>query len=238
MSTDQPTTTPAGEPAPADVTQGAQTTGTLSTDVSGQSAPAPDTIGVSGDQTSTQGDPTAPGIPDPSAPPVTGVQAADSAATTDVEVGGVAGPVGDPVPATDPAADTTPTPAAEVVTSPPADTTDLPAWAQNETADPVVIRQIEQGTAADRPEEVAPDTTLPAGNEAVTSEGRVLVSPSDPELGPQITRWLERQAARDARLSPLVDRLPYLDNVLLSFESDDPVLARPEEPAAPEPAAA
>lgn len=134
--------------------------------------------------------------------------------------------------APDAAADAAATPPAEVVSSPPADTAELPAWAANETADPGAIRAIEQGNAPDRPEEVASDTTLPDGNEAVQSQGKVLVSPSDPELGGQIAEWLERQAARDARLSPLVERLHFLPNVLLSFEADDPALARPAETTA------
>jgi len=229
MSTDQPTTTPAGEPAPAGTVQGTQST--VTTDVSGQSAPAPDTVGVDAGQQSTQGDPTAPGIQDPSAP--TQVTATDGATTTDQPAPDQSGMLpGVPV------GDTTAAPAADVVTSPPEDTADLPAWASNETADPVAIRQIQQGTGPERPEEVPVDTTLPEGNEAVQQAGDVYVSPADPELGEPIARWLERQAARDPRLSPVVERLVLLDNVFFRFSSDDPVLARPAAPAATETAAA
>jgi hypothetical protein len=63
---------------------------------------------------------------------------------------------------------------------------------------------------------------------------RVLVSPSDPVLGTAVSRWLEAQAARDARLGPLVERLQFLPNAYLAFPADDPMFQVP----APEPQAA
>jgi hypothetical protein len=186
-------------------------------DVSGQTAPAPDTVGVPEGQTATIQDPNVPGTPPADAGVQPGVPTSSTdAGSTDTTTSGT---------------DTTSTPPADIVSSPPADTTELPAWASNETADPGAIRAIELGIS-DRPDEVAPDTTLPDGNEAVQSAGDVYVSPTDPELGEPIARWLERAAARDSRLSPVVERLVLLDNIYFRFASDDPVLARPAETTA------
>lgn len=60
--------------------------------------------------------------------------------------------------------------------------------------------------------------------QAVNSDAdTVLVSLDDPVLGAIAGRWLERQAARDARLGPLVDRLQYLPGVRIEFAADDPI---------------
>jgi hypothetical protein len=56
---------------------------------------------------------------------------------------------------------------------------------------------------------------------------RVLVSPADPVLGAKVAQWLEHEAAIDARLSPLVDRLVFLPNVYLSFDKDDSIFLVP-----------
>jgi hypothetical protein len=76
--------------------------------------------------------------------------------------------------------------------------------------------------------------TEPAKPAIEAKPERVLVSPSDPVLGEKVARWLEREAARDARLGPLLERIHMLPNVYLAFATDDPILMVPvEEQASP-----
>lgn len=67
--------------------------------------------------------------------------------------------------------------------------------------------------------------------DVVRSSDTVLVSLDDPAAGAAVSRWLEREAARDPRLGPLVDRLQYLPNVRIQFDASDPIFqeARPAQ---------
>jgi hypothetical protein len=162
---------------------------------------------------------------------VTQVGATDTASTTDVPQD----------PATAP-------PDAGAMIPPPADTppADAPAEPDPNAPPPeeptvslVDDPQAQAVTAPATPEVPAvPATDTEPAKPAVPAQPeRVLVSPGDPVLGPKVAEWVEREAARDARLSPLVDRLAFLENLYLAFPADDPIFQVPAPASdAPSPA--
>lgn len=242
MSTDTPQGSPPaqlGDPTDAVDPQPAQV------DPSGQTAPAPDTVGVSEGQfgVQQQGAGELP-TPPPLGPPPTQTTTSDAgsgdftlstsdqptsdAASSATQLPEDTAPADDsPAPTADPAA---PTFSRAFTTSPPPpeQLENLPAWAENETADPAVIRAIQRGVV-ERPEDSAPAAADLSDSDAVAADEFVYIRPNDPKFGANVSRHLEGMAARDARLGPLLDRLAILDNVYLRFPSDHYVLSVPEE---------
>lgn len=222
MSTDVPTGGPpaeptdptaatdqtAGQPQPAD-------TPVPATDVAGQVAPAPDTVGVDPAQ-SPQTDQTGGQITAPTGEP--------SAAPT-----GEGGVTADPG-----AADTADTLDAMAPEQDPNEATRQAAIEANAPPRGAPVPNAPDGGDYQGATDSVNLLQDPAADVVSSGSDTVLVDPTDPVLAAAVGRWLERQAARDARLSPVIERLQYLPGVRLEFAADDPIFleARPAEPAA------